>query len=92
MLWTKILLRTTLVFTLAGGFIPFGSIANARPYDRDDCNRNVQNWEFRMNRDVNRHGYNSRQANYDRRELERARRSCQRQFGNDWRYRDNDRH
>jgi hypothetical protein len=94
MVWTKTLLKTGLVSALAGGLMFFGSVTNARAYDRADCRRDVQNWEQRLDRDVYRHGYNSRQANHDRHELREARQSCQRRFGNSWRihfYRDYDR-
>jgi len=86
MVWTKMLLKTSLVSALAGGLMLFGSTTNARASARDDCYRNVQNWEQRLDRDISRHGYNSRQANHDRHELREERQSCQRRFGNSWRY------
>ena len=85
MVWTKMLLKTTVVSALAGGFMLFGSAANARADNRDSCYRNVQNWEYNLDRDVNRHGFYSREANQDRHELAEARLSCQRRFGNNWR-------
>ena len=89
MVGTKTLLRTTLVFTLAAGFMLFGNTLITRADDRDSCYRNVQNWEQKLDRDIDRHGVNSRQANHDRHELGEARESCQRRFGNDWRDHDN---
>ncbi len=85
MVGTKMLLRTTLVSALVGGFMLFGSAAKTRADDRDNCYRNVQNWEQKLDRDIDRHGVYSRQANHDRHELGEARENCQRRFGNDWR-------
>jgi hypothetical protein len=95
MVWTKMLVKTTLVSALAGGLMLFGSATNARADDRDSGYRNVQKWEQKLDRDIERHGVNSRQANHDRHELDEARESCQRRFGNSWRehhddYRDYD--
>jgi hypothetical protein len=91
MVWTKMLLKTTLVSALAGGLMLFGSGTNARADDRDSCNENVQRWEQKLDRDIDRHGVNSRQANHDRHELNEARETCQRRFGNDWQdHHDND--
>ena len=86
MVWTKMLLKTTLVSALAGGLMLFGSATNARADDRDWCYRNVQKWEQKLD---------SRQANHDRHERDEARESCQHRFGNSWRehhhnYRDYD--
>ena len=79
------LLKTTLVSALASGFLLFGSPANARGDSRDSCYRNVQNWEYKLDRDINHHGFYSRQANHDRHELGEARVKCERRFGNNWR-------
>jgi hypothetical protein len=84
MVGTKILLKTTLVSTLAGGFLLFGA-TSVRADARDSCQQNVQNWEYRLDRDVYRHGSNSRQANHDRHELAEARENCERRFGDNWR-------
>jgi len=56
MVGTKMLLRTTLVSALVGGFMLFGSAAKTRADDRDNCYRNVQNWEQKLDRDIDRHG------------------------------------
>jgi len=91
MVWTKMLLKMTIASGLAGGLMLFGSATNARPYDRDSCNQNVQRWGQKLDRDIDRHGVNSRQANHDRHELNEARESCQRRFGDDWHnHHDND--
>ena len=89
MVGTKMLSRTTLVSTLVAGLMFFGNTLITRADDRDSCYRNVQNWEQKLDRDIDRHGVNSRQANHDRHELGEARESCQRRFGNDWRDHDN---
>jgi hypothetical protein len=85
MVGTKMLLRTTLVSALVGGFMLFSITPKTLADDRDSCYRSVQNWEQKLDRDIDRHGFNSRQANHDRHELGEARESCQRRFGNDGR-------
>jgi type II secretory pathway component PulJ len=91
MVWTKMLLKMSIVSALAGGLMLFGSATNARANDRDSRNQNVQRWEQKLDRDIDRHGVNSRQANHDRHELNEARESCQRRFGDDWHdHHDND--
>ena len=89
MVRTKMLLRTTLVSALVAGFMLSSITPKTLADDRDSCYRNVQNWEQKLDRDIDRHGVNSRQAKHDRHELGEARESCQRRFGNDWRERYN---
>jgi hypothetical protein len=91
MVWTKMHLKMALVSALAGGLMLFGNRTNARAMDRDSCNQNVRRWEQKLDRDIDRHGVNSRQANHDRHELNEARESCERRFGVDWHgHHDND--
>jgi hypothetical protein len=93
MVWTKMLIKTSLVTTLAGGFMFFGNAPNLRADDRDGCYQNVQNLQHKLDRDVDRHGADSRQAKHDRHEMEEARDSCQRRFGDydrDREHHDND--
>jgi hypothetical protein len=85
MVGTKLLLRTTLVSALVGGFMLFSITPKTLANDRDSCHRNIQNWEQKLDRDIDRHGSNSRQARHDRHELGEERESCQRRLGNDWR-------
>jgi hypothetical protein len=70
MVWTKMLLKTTLVSGLAGGLMLFGSATNARANDRDSCNQNVRKWEQKPDPDIHRHGVNRLQANHDRHDNE----------------------
>ena len=86
MVWTKMLLKTTLAFGLAGGFLLLGGATTVRADDVDSCHRNVEKWESRLERDIDRHGVYSHQANHDRHELAEARESCDhQQYGNGWR-------
>ena len=45
MVGTKMLLRTTLVSALVGGFMLFSITPKILADDRDSCYRNVENWE-----------------------------------------------
>jgi hypothetical protein len=85
MVGTKMRLRTTLVSGLVGGLMLLSITPKNLADDRDSCYRNVQNWEQKLDRDIDRHGVNSRQANHDRHELGEARENCKRRFGNEWR-------
>jgi len=85
MVWTKMLLKSTLAASLAGGLFLFGGVATVRAGDYDSCRRNVEKWESRLHRDIDRHGVDSRQANHDRHELNEAREKCERRFGNSYR-------
>ncbi len=85
MVRTKILWKIGLATALAGGFLLLGGAATARAEDYNSCRRNVEKWEYRLDRDTNRHGYYSRQANHDRPELAETRENCERRYGYDWR-------
>jgi hypothetical protein len=85
MVWTKMLLKTALASGLAGGFLLLGGATTVRADDVDSCHRNVEKWESRLERDIDRHGVYSRQANHDRHELAEARESCEHRYGNAWR-------
>jgi hypothetical protein len=85
MVWTKMLLKTTLTSALAGGLLLSGGAAIVRADNYDSCHRNVEKWESRLDHDINHYGVYSRQANHDRHELAEARENCERRFGNGWR-------
>jgi hypothetical protein len=84
MVWTKMLRNTALASALAGGLLLLGGATTVRADDFNSCRRNVDKWEDRLNRDIQRHGAYSRQANHDRHELSEARESCERRYGNNW--------
>jgi hypothetical protein len=93
MVWTKMLIKTSLVTALTGGFMFFGNATNVRADDRESCYQNVQKLERKLDRDVDRHGADSRQAKHDRHEMEEARDNCQRRYGDydrDREHHDND--
>jgi hypothetical protein len=83
MVWTKMALKASLLGVLTGGVLLFAGPASVRP-DVDGCYRNVEKWESRLDREIYRYGYYSRQAGHDRHELAEAREQCQRRFGNRW--------
>ena len=75
---------------LLGALVMFGGAgsASAMRGDRDDaCYRKVREEERELNRAIERHGYNSRQADHERRDLERAREKCRFTRDRDDRYR-----
>jgi len=84
MVWTKMLKKSALASVLAGGLLLLGGATTVRADSVDNCSRNVDKWEDRLERDIQRHGVDSRQANHDRHELGEARESCERRFGNNW--------
>jgi len=88
MVWTNVLSKPALAFALAAGFLLLGNVTRARAADYDSCRRNVDKWEDRLERDIQRHGFDSRQANHDRHELAEARESCERHYG--YGFRDHD--
>jgi hypothetical protein len=93
MVWTKAFANTAMAVVLAGGLLMFGGAVMTARADDDlgGCRRNVDKWEDRLDRDIHRHGFDSRQANHDRHELNEAREDCRRHFGDRWRDND-DRH
>ena len=86
MVWTKTLLKSTLAASLAGGLLLFGGATRVLAADADSCRRNVEKWESRLDRDIERHGNDSRQANHDRHELREAREKCERYQGDNYNY------
>ena len=48
------------------------------------CHRNVDKWQDRLQHDIDHHGVDSKQARHDRHELDEARDSCHKRFGERW--------
>jgi len=92
MVWTKLLSHTALAAALAGGVLFFSTapVAHADDDDVANCRRNVDKWQDRLQHDIDRHGPDSKQARHDRHELDEARDSCHKRFGDRWH--DNDEH
>ncbi len=85
MTWRPTFLRAALSGTLLlGGILLTTGTARA-----DSCGNRIRNEERELASNIRRHGYYSRQANHDRRELNSMRNSCY--GGNRWRGRDWDR-
>jgi hypothetical protein len=60
-----------------GALVMFGGAGTAKADGREDaCYRNVQQQERELNRAIERHGLYSRQADHERRDVERAREKC----------------
>ncbi|GEM_PF-1854539 len=70
--WKTVLRSTALVgaMLLGGALLP-GATAQAR-----DCYDRIRDQEWKLQRDIERHGYYSRQARHDRHELGELRQSC----------------
>jgi len=73
--------RNLKIFTiLLGALVMFGGAGSARAIgnDREDaCYRKVHEEERELNRAIERHGMYSRQADHERRDLEKAREKCE---------------
>jgi len=71
------LFRTSaMAAVVLGGFMILVGASSAQAYDRDDCRRKVDRAEWKLNQEIERHGYYSRQANHRRHELQAARERC----------------
>jgi hypothetical protein len=83
--------RKSMMFAMVlGALVMFGGAGTVRAdnRDRDDaCYRKVREEERELNRAIERHGFNSRQADHERRDLEKAREKCRIQHERDSRYR-----
>jgi hypothetical protein len=83
--------RSSMVLTIMlGALVMSGGAGTAQAIgnDRDDgCYRKVREEERELNRAIERHGYDSRQANHERRDLEKAREKCRVTRDRDDRYR-----
>jgi hypothetical protein len=73
--------KIKLFAVMLGALVMFGGagVAQAADHDRDRddaCYRKIRKEERDLDRAINRHGYYSRQANDERRELARLQREC----------------
>lgn len=87
--------RMTLLTAAFGGFLLFGAAGRADARDFEKCQRRIDKEEWKLQREINRHGFYSRQAEHKRHELRDARERCwrererwEREHG--WRHRDRD--
>jgi len=62
----------------------FAGVSVARADDRDTCRRNIERAEIRLNKAVEKHGSDSRQADERRHELNQAREACWNQSHGWW--------
>lgn len=82
--------NSMMLAVVLGALVMFGGagIARAAAPDRDDsCYRKVREEERELNRAIDRYGFYSRQANHERRDLDKARDKCRIQRDRDDRYR-----
>lgn len=74
--------------TILGALVMFGGASATQARDRDDaCYRKIHNEERELDRAINRHGFYSRQADHERRELDKLRDKCSYRRDRDDRYR-----
>ena len=69
--WRRILLAGAL-----GGALLFAGAGVAQAHDRDGCFERIRREEWRLEREIRRHGYYSRQAQRRRHELFHLRERC----------------
>jgi hypothetical protein len=72
----KLFRAPALAAVVLGGSMILVGASSAQAHDRDDCRRTVDRAERKLNREIERHGYYSRQANHQRHELQEARERC----------------
>jgi hypothetical protein len=65
--------KAALLTTAFGGLLLFGGTASARA---ENCPTKLYKQEQKLNDAINRHGYNSRQANHERHELGEVQQKC----------------
>lgn len=80
--------RKAWMAAVLGALVMLGGAGAAQAESRESCYRRIRNEQRDLDRAIQRHGYRSRQAAKERRDLARAQERCDRQFG---RYRDRDR-
>lgn len=80
--------RKAWMAAVLGALVMLGGAGAAHAESRESCYRKIRNEQRDLDRAIQRHGYRSRQAAKERRDLARAQDRCARQFG---RYRDRDR-
>jgi hypothetical protein len=68
--------KTAFLTAAFGGFLLFGAAGNASAHDFDKCQRRIDKEEWKLQREINRHGFYSRQAEHQRHELREARERC----------------
>ncbi len=71
----KMLQKAAAFTILFGGLLVMGGALTTARAD-DDCYRRIDKQEYKLRRDIERHGFNSRQADRDRRELAEMRERC----------------
>ncbi|MGA7915842.1 MAG: hypothetical protein WCA00_11450 [Candidatus Acidiferrales bacterium] len=74
----KTTLRNSLLLALAlGSFAFLGTAGTVRADDwRDRCAQRINHEQFELDHAIARHGYRSREAEHERRELDRLRYEC----------------
>lgn len=66
-----------LLAIVLGALVMFGGAGTAKADGRyNACYRNVRQQELELNRAIERHGFYSRQADHERRDVEKAREKC----------------
>lgn len=68
--------KMALLTAAVGGFLLFGAAGRADAHDFDKCQRRIDKEEWKLQREINRHGFYSRQAEHQRHELREARERC----------------
>ena len=69
--------KSLLLGVALGGLMLLGTAGTARADDsRDRCGERIHHEQHELDRAIARHGYDSRQADHERRELNRLRYAC----------------
>jgi len=68
-----------------GAFMILGGAGTARANDRRNCGEKIAYEQHELDRAIARHGYYSRQADHERRELDRLYAKCRYRWDRDYR-------
>ncbi len=87
MIWRATGWKGALLHAALGGAMLLGSmLLTSGTAQAADCRERIRNEEWKLQRDVNRHGFFSRQARHDRQRIAELREGCRVNHG--WRDRD----
>jgi hypothetical protein len=77
--------KVVLASIALGAFMILGGAGTARADDWRSCEEKIAHEQHELDRAIARHGYSSRQADHERRELDRLYAQCRYRWDHDYR-------